>query len=95
MASSCIIKNVTQNRKIPGRCIITNVTELKRGIFMRVLNMDIYLANLTKRYKKENKHEKGLILNELCEMGGFHKKHAIRRLNALQKKQKPRIKSLK
>jgi len=31
--SSCIIKNVTQNRKIPGRCIITNVTELKRGHF--------------------------------------------------------------
>lgn len=58
---------------------------------MRVLNMDIYLANLSKRYRKANKHEKGLILNELCEMGGFHKKHAIRRLNAPQKKQKPRI----
>jgi hypothetical protein len=33
MKLSCIIKNVTQNRKIPGRCIITNVTELKRGHF--------------------------------------------------------------
>jgi len=53
--------------------------------------MDIYLANLSKRYRKANKHEKGLILNELCEMSGFHKKHAIRRLNASQKKQKPRI----
>lgn len=24
-------KNVTQNRKIPGRCLITNVTEAKKG----------------------------------------------------------------
>lgn len=58
---------------------------------MKVLNMDIYLANLSKRYKTANKHEKGLILNELCEMGGFHKKHAIRLLNKPKKKQKPRI----
>ena len=58
---------------------------------MRVLNMDIYLANLSKRYRTANKHEKGLILNELCEMGGFHKKHAIRLLNTPKKKLKPRI----
>ncbi len=63
----------------------------KGDIFMRVLNMDIYLANLSKRYRKANKHEKGIILNELCEMSGFHKKHAIRLLNTPKKKQKPRI----
>ena len=53
--------------------------------------MDFYLANLSKRYRTANKHEKGLILNELCEMGCFHKKHAIRLLNTQKKKQKPRI----
>ena len=58
---------------------------------MRVLNMDIYLANLSKRYRTSNKQEKGRILNELCEMSGFHKKHAIRLLNAAKKKKKPRI----
>ena len=58
---------------------------------MMVLNMDIYLANLSKRYRTANKHEKGIILNELCEMGGFHKKHAIRLLNMPKKKLKPRI----
>ena len=52
--------------------------------------MDIYLANLSKRYRKANKHEKGIILNELCEMSSFHKKHAIRLLNTSKKKQKPR-----
>ena len=58
---------------------------------MRVLNMDIYLANFSKRYRTANKHEKGRILNELFEMSGFHKKNAIRMLNAAKKKQKPRI----
>ena len=53
--------------------------------------MEIYLANLSKRYRASAKHEKGRILNELCEMSGFHKKHAIRLLNTLKKKQKPRI----
>lgn len=53
--------------------------------------MDIYLANLSKRYRTSNKQEKGRILNELCEMSGFHKKHAIRLLNAAKKKKKPRL----
>ena len=53
--------------------------------------MDIYLANLSKRYRTSNKQEKGRILNELCEMSGFHKKHAIRLLNAAKKKKKPRF----
>lgn len=59
---------------------------------MRELNMDIYLTKLSKRYKTAHKHEKGIILNELCEMSGFHKKHAIRLLNMpKKKKQQPRI----
>ena len=52
--------------------------------------MDIYLASLSKRYKTANKHEKGLILNELCELSGFHKKYAIRLLNNFKKKRRPR-----
>lgn len=63
----------------------------KGDIFMRVLNMDIYLTHLSKRYRTANKREKGIILNELCEMSGFHKKHAIRLLNMPKKKQKSRI----
>ena len=27
--ANCIIKNVTEKRKFPGRCLITNVTEAK------------------------------------------------------------------
>ena len=58
---------------------------------MRELNMDIYLANLSKRYRTAKKNEKSIILNELCDMSGFHKKHAIRLLNMPKKIQQPRI----
>lgn len=53
---------------------------------MGKLSMDLYLVSLLKRYKTANKHEKGIILNELCESSGFHKKHAIRLLNSAMKK---------
>jgi len=59
---------------------------------MRKLNMDIYAANFSKHYKTANKHEKGIILNELCGLGGFHKKHVIRLLKettTVQHKEKP------
>ena len=54
------------------------------------LSMDLYLTSLLKRYKTANKHEKGIILNELCESSGFHKKHAIRLLNSAMKKRHPK-----
>lgn len=53
---------------------------------MGKLSMDLYLANISKRYKTANKIEKGKLLNELCESSGFHKKHAIRLLNSSAKK---------
>lgn len=53
---------------------------------MGKLSMDLYLANISKRYKAANKIEKGKLLNELCESSGFHKKHAIRLLNSSAKK---------
>jgi hypothetical protein len=55
---------------------------------MGKLSMDLYLSSLSKRYKTANKREKGIILTELCESSGFHKKHAIRLLNANPKKRK-------
>jgi hypothetical protein len=61
--------------------------KLKRGIFMGKLTMELYLNNLSKRYKTATKHEKGVLLDELCAASGFHKKHAIRLLNARKKKQ--------
>jgi hypothetical protein len=49
---------------------------------MGKLSMELYLINLSKRYRTANKYEKGKILDELCEFSGFHKKHAIRLLNS-------------
>ena len=49
---------------------------------MGKLSMDLYLSSLSKRYKAANKKEKGIILTELCESSGYHKKHAIRLLNS-------------
>lgn len=57
---------------------------------MGKLSMDLYLSSLSKRYKKAGKREKGIILNELCESSGFHKKHAIRLLNSAMKRRQPK-----
>jgi|AntRauTorckE6833_2_1112554.scaffolds.fasta_scaffold29133_2 hypothetical protein len=48
---------------------------------MGKLSMELYLKKLSKRYKASTKSEKSLILKELCETSGYHKKHAIRLLN--------------
>lgn len=58
---------------------------------MRVLNIDIYLEDFGRPYRTRNKHEKGRILNELCEMRGFHKKHSILLINTPKKKLMPII----
>lgn len=55
---------------------------------MGKLSMELYLKNLSKRYKSATKREKGLILQELCEISGFHRKHAIRLLNVVPKRRK-------
>ena len=57
---------------------------------MGKLTMELYLSSLSKRYKTANKREKGVILDELCAASGFHKKHAVRLLNARKKtRQRP------
>lgn len=59
---------------------------------MGKLSMELYLKNVSKRYKVANKKEKGKILEELCDSSGFHKKHAIRLLNMPPKRRKQREK---
>ncbi|WP_158618555.1 integrase [Legionella sp. km535] len=55
--------------------------------------MELYLKNLSKRYKAASKREKGSILQELCEASGYHKKHAIRLLNTAPKRPKRKMKT--
>ena len=47
---------------------------------MGKLSMDLYLDNLIKRYKSANRKQKSALLEELCAISGYHKKHAIRLL---------------
>lgn len=56
---------------------------------MGKLSMDLYLDNLLKKYKSANRRKKGELLEELCAVSGYHKKHAIRLLNK-RKKRRPR-----
>ena len=65
----------------------------KRDIFMGKLSMELYLKNLSKRYKVSGKREKGLLLQDLCDSSGYHKKHAIRLLNGYSTKKKRKIKT--
>lgn len=45
-------------------------------------SIDEYTAIMAKRYKKAKKrNNKNLILNEYCRITGYHRKHAIRKLN--------------
>jgi len=60
---------------------------------MGKLSMELYLKNLSKRYRAAGKREKGLLLQELCDSSGYHKKHAIRLLNTVRKKKKRKIKT--
>jgi hypothetical protein len=53
---------------------------------MGKLSMDLYLDNLIKRYKSANRKQKSALLEELCAISGYHKKHAIRLLNKKRKR---------
>ena len=46
-----------------------------------------YLRAIRQRYSEASKEEKGLILQEFCEVCKYHRKHAIRLLN--QRKRGP------
>src|SRR3990167_6193240 len=60
---------------------------------MGKLSMELYLKNLSKRYKIAHKKEKGEIIQELCDSSGYHRKHAIRLLNKASKRPKQRLKT--
>lgn len=52
-----------------------------------------YTAIMAKRYKKVKKrNQKNLILNECCRITGYHRKHAIRKLNSFKFFVKPKLK---
>lgn len=53
----------------------------KGTLIMGKLSMELYLEQIRKKYKKAKKREKSEILEELCGISGYHKKHAIRLLN--------------
>lgn len=48
---------------------------------MGQLSMEIYISQLKLRYKKANRSEKTVILQEICDTSGYQRKHAIRLLN--------------
>ena len=52
---------------------------------MGKLSMELYLDNIVRKYKTANRRQKGEILEELCIVSGYHKKHAIRLLNQSKK----------
>lgn len=60
---------------------------------MGKLSMELYLKNLSKRYRTAGRREKGIILQELCDSSGYHKKHAIRLLNKAPKRTQRKIKT--
>jgi hypothetical protein len=54
-----------------------------------------YLASIHKRYRGANRDQRGRILDEFCEVSGYHRKYAIRLLNGPppdpgHRKRKPR-----
>jgi len=51
-----------------------------------------YLRAVHLRYKRANRKEKSIILNELCNNCGYHRKHAIRALNTFKRFTKPKPK---
>ena len=53
-------------------------------------SLDEYTEVIAKRYKRASYKSKSKLLNEYCEVTGFHRKHAIRKLNNFKFFQKPK-----
>jgi hypothetical protein len=51
-----------------------------------------YLQSIYSRYKRADRKEKSVILNEFCQNCGYHRKHAIRTLNTFKRFTKPKAK---
>jgi len=59
-------------------------TEVRRG-----LDESQYLRELRAKYRTASREEKGRLLDELVQVGGFHRKHAIR----LLRRERPTIRN--
>ena len=70
------------------RCLINNVTET---IEVKIMTHEVKSAvteKMKKRYQKADKKVKSQLLDELCELCDYHRKHAIRLLNGRSQKSK-------
>jgi len=47
-----------------------------------------YLKSIARRYQKASKQDKSRILEEFCQVCGYHRKYAIAKLNSLNKRRK-------
>jgi len=48
---------------------------------MGYLNMELYLRNLSTRYRQSSKTEKGIVLDEYCSTNGHGRKHTIKTIS--------------
>jgi len=61
-------------------------------------SIEEYTVLFVKRYKRANYNQKKKILDEYCKVTGYHRKHAIRKLNNFRlfvkkrRKTRPKIK---
>lgn len=62
---------------------------------MGQLTMELYLKNLSLRYRHASKKEKGKMLDEYCATSGHSRKHAIKVINTYKKRRKIPIKKNK
>ena len=49
------------------------------------LSMELYIKQLSTRYRQATKKEKGLMLDEFCSTSGYSRKHAIKMINGIKK----------
>ena len=64
-------------------------------MLMGQLTMELYLKNLSLRYRHASKKEKGKMLDEYCATSGHSRKHAIKVINTYKKRRKIPIKKNK
>lgn len=69
-----------------------NITLKEEGYIMSPKARMEYLEKIYLRYKRANRKEKSVILNEFCINCNYHRKHAIRVLNNFKRFTKPKLK---
>ena len=59
------------------------------------LTMDLYIKQLSTRYRQASKKDKGIMLDEYCSTSKYSRKHAIKTLKKAFKEQTKRMKTIK